>query len=642
MIIKTILLIATAAILSPVLHAALIKSPDGHVVAEVWMNADKSLSYQLKYDGKIVLESSKLGLIGENFDFSQGLELRGESPVRPIADDYELQNGKRLKNHYRANQQIFHVFNSQGQRMDTVIQVSNDGVCFRYVFPDASPLVLNVKAEATSFHFPAGSKAWLQPMSVAKTSWARATPAYEENHLQEIPAGAPSPTAAGWVFPALFRTGDIWVLITEAGLTRGYCATRLKSDSSQGEYGIGFPNPLETIGTQSVNPSFQTPYATPWRVITLGSLKTIVESTLGTDIAPPAITSIIPISGLGKSSWSWLKLGDTQTVYEVQKRFIDFAAEMTWDYCLVDALWDTQIGYEKMQALAEYAKSKKIGLLVWYNSNGDWNDAPQTPKNLMVSGETRRKEFARLRDMGISGVKIDFFGGDGRAFVNLYLDILDDAGKYGLLVNFHGTTLPRGLARTYPNFVTAEAIKGYEFMITNQKNADQLPTHMAMLPFTRNTFDPMDFTPLYLDVSSKTQRRTTRAAELASTVLFTSGIQHYAETPEGIAKQPDYVKNLLREIPSVWKDSRFLTGYPGKLVVIARQGKDGRWWIAGLNGENSAKTVEIPLSELGEIKVGDIITDHQDGSFQRKPASWQGNAIKVELLPYGGFLSVTH
>lgn len=452
--------------------------------------------------------------------------------------------------------------------------------------------------------------------------------------------GMPSTLGEGWVYPALFRTGENWVLITEADLGRGYCATRLRHESPEGEYRIGFPDPRETIGKESVNPKFQTPYSTPWRVIAVGSLKTVVESTLGTDLAAPAIPGIKPANGPGKSSWSWAKLGDNNTSYDVQRQFVDFAAEMKWAYCLVDAEWDRQIGYEKMKDLATYAREKKVGVLVWYNSNGDWNEAHQTPKDKMVDRDIRQKEFACLRDMGVVGVKIDFFGGDGRAFTELYWDILDDAAEFGQLVNFHGTTLPRGLERTYPNFVTAEAIHGYEFIVRDQKAADLASTHMAMQPFTRNVFDSMDFTPMCLSDLPKANRRTTVAAELATAVLFTFGIQHYVEIPEGMAKQPDYVRDLLKEIPPVWEDSRFLAGYPGKLAVFARRGADGRWWIAGFNGENNAKTVDIDLAALGTMKVGELINDSAKGGFERQPAVVKGTIHTVELQPHGGFIGV--
>src|SRR6185295_18295492 len=228
---------------------------------------------------------------------------------------------------------------------------------------------------------------------------------------------------------------------------------------------------------------------------------------------------------------------------------------------------------------------------------GDWNTAPQTPRDRMLTHESRVSEFERLKAMGVAGLKIDFFGGDGQSVIGYYHDILEDAAPYGFLMNFHGATLPRGWQRTYPHLMTMEAIKGLEFCTFEQKNADEEPAHAAMLPFTRNVFDPMDFTPVVLDRIPRIERRTTSGFELALSVVFTSGITHYAEIPEGMAKAPDYVREFLRGIPSVWDDVKFLDGYPGKFVVIARKG-DGHWYVSGINGEATERKLTLGLSEL--------------------------------------------
>jgi alpha-glucosidase len=625
------------------LGATEVKSPDGHLAVDVRVNQAGEAVYELRRDGVPVLGESRLGLVRDDADFSRGLSELGESRTEKVKDRYELLTAKRWVNTYRANKKVVRLAAAGGRRMDVVFQVSNDGAAFRYVFPDADATPHTVTEEATSFRFPAEAKAWLQPMSVAKSGWAKTNPSYEEYHEREIAVGTPSTLGAGWVFPALFRTGETWVLISEAALGRGYCASRLRHESAGGEYRIGFPDARETIGDEAVNPRFTTPYATPWRVIAAGDLKTVAESALGTDLAAPAIKTAKLAGAPGKASWSWPKLGDKKTVYEVQKRFIDYAAEMGWAYCLIDALWDKQITEAQMAELVGYAQAKKVGVLLWYNSNGNWNDAFQTPKNRMVKPEDRRAEFARLHALGVQGVKIDFFGGDGRAFVELYQDILDDAAKEGLLVNFHGATLPRGWARTYPNLMTAEAVRGYEFITFEQGNADRAPAHMAMLPFTRNVFDPMDFTPLCLEGPGKVKRRTTVAAELATAVLFTSGIQHYVEIPEVMAKQPDYVRAALKDLPTVWEESRFLAGYPGKLAVFARRGADGRWWVAGFNGETAAKMIEVSLAGLGKGKAGavTVITDGESGGFARSDSKLEGKkrTLRLELKPCGGFLT---
>lgn len=631
-------------------RADTLRSPDRRLAMEFTLNNEGSPSYRLKIDGEEVLADSRLGLVAGDVDFTRGLKLIGRSGVERVEESYELATAKRRLNTYEARRRTYRLATAAGQRVDVVFQVSNDGIAFRYVFPEVSEEPRGVREEATSFHLPDSARAWLQPMSVAKTGWSRTNPSYEEYYEQDIPAGTPSKLGAGWVFPALFRTGARWLLISEAGVGRGYCASRLRHESLGGEYRIGFPDSRETIGPEPVGPRFTPPYATPWRVIAAGDLRTVVESTLGTDVADPAAAgAFVPPPGL--AAWSWPKRGDRQTTFPVQKEFIDYAAAMGWPYCLIDALWDTQIGEEKLRDLVAYGRTKNVGVLVWYNSNGDWNDAFQTPKNRLLSREAMRAEFARLREIGVKGVKVDFFGGDGRAFVELYHDLMAEGATAGLAMNFHGATLPRGWGRTYPNLLTAEAVRGYEFITFEQANADRAPGHFAMLPFTRNVFDPMDFTPFCVDGPGKIKRRTSLGFELASTVVLTSGLQHIVETPDGLAKQPDYVRDFLRRVPAVWEETRFLAGEPGKLAIFGRLGADGIWRVAGINGEAVVKTVEIdlaPLMAAGQRRAKTVrpaaytlITDSVDGGWLRGEGQLLGNTptLRVELRPAGGFVA---
>jgi hypothetical protein len=312
---------------------------------------------------------------------------------------------------------------------------------------------------------------------------------------------------------------------------------------------------------------------------------------------------------------------------------------MHWQYCLVDADWDRKIGYDKAKELASYASSKGIGLLVWYNSSGDWNTVKYTPKGKLLTHEDRMREFTRLKEMGIKGVKIDFFGGDGQSVINYYIKILEDAAAVGLMINFHGATLPRGWARTYPNLVTTEAVRGFEMITFTQNDANAEANHCAMLPFTRNAFDPMDFTPMNLyKIPTRVKRKTTSAFELALSILFLSGIQHFAESPAGMTHVPDYVKEFLGYLPTHWDDVRFLDGYPGKQVVIARR-SGNKWFIGGINGEEVAKTIEVDLSSF-KIKKALLITDGTDSlSFTSSPldiSKQTKQSIKVQ--PNGGFV----
>jgi len=620
-----------------------VRSPDGHLVLSYELQAGEVPSYRMLLDGREILGSSKLGLLRDDDDFTKGLRVLREEPVVEVADDYSLPGSKRLLNHYRARRLVVHLASSKGKPMDLEFQVSNDGAAFRYHFPDSSPDLREILAEQTSFALPQGSLAWLQPIAVAKQGWCVASPSYEEHYQMGIPVGTPSTLGVGWVFPALFRNGDTWLAVSETDLGPDWCGSRLAHLSPNGEYSVALADPRETIGTETARPHSRLPWTSPWRLVAAGSLATVTESTLGTDLASAPTVATTPPQGtavMGKSSWSWPLLGDAKTTYEVQKQFIDYAAEMGWRYCLIDALWDTQIGYERTAELAAYAKKKGVDLLLWYNSNGSWNEAPQTPKDRMHTHEARIAEFERLKAMGIRGLKIDFFGGDGQPMIRLYHDILRDAAPYGFMMNFHGATLPRGWERTYPHLATMEAIKGFEYVTFEQVNADAQPSHAAMLPFTRNLFDPMDFTPVCLDRLPKGERRTTVAFELAQAVLYTSGIQHYAEIPEVLAKQPAFVRTLLREIPASWQDSKLLAGFPGRDVVMARKAADGRWYVAGINGESKNKTLSFSLERLQSAGSGRLILDGEKGITEKAFRPDASGPVKVEVPANGGFILV--
>ncbi len=620
---------------------SIIASPDKKLSAQVWLANDKHAFYTITLNNQPLLTNSRLGIICEDEDFSNDLSLISVSASELVTDKYETFNAKRRINIYKANKRVFHLQNESGKKMDIIFQVSNDGVAFQYYFPGKSSDIKKIKEEITSFHFPKETKAWMQPMQEAKSGFEHSNPAYEEYYQKEIDVGTPAPGKAGWVYPALFKTGNAWALITEGSLDGTYCATRLRQDSPDGEYSVGFPEEAEIFPGGALGPQSMLPWYSPWRIIAAGSLKTIVESTLGTDLAKPAIKMDQSFIKTGKASWSWVLLKDDSTVYNVQKEFIDYAADMNWQYCLIDAGWDKKIGYEKVQELTDYAKTKNIGIWLWYNSAGSWNTVKFTPRDKLVTHEERIKEFARLHEMGIKGIKVDFFGGDGQSMIQYYIDIFKDAADNKLMVNCHGATLPRGWQRTYPNLVTMEAIKGMEFITFEQKNTDEEPFHATTIPFIRNVFDPMDFTPMCLYKIPKKERRTSSAFELALPVIFLSGIQHLAETPTGMQHVPDYVKEFLQNIPSYWDDSKFIDGYPGKYFVVARKGNK-EWFIAGINGEKTDREITLDLGFIPQNSTGVLIADGDDSmSFSRLMVDLGKNKkMKVTIKGNGGFVMV--
>ncbi|PPK88472.1 glycosyl hydrolase family 2 [Neolewinella xylanilytica] len=621
-----------------------VSSPDGRIRAIVDLEA---ATYTIEVDGEPVLYAGKLGVVREDGDFASLLRSVAQSEEREVRDSYTSKNAKKYQISYVANERTWHAANADGQRMDIVFRVADDGVAFRYVFPDTTTEVKKITREATTFPFRAGTRAWLQPKTEAQSGFEHTNPSYEAHYMSDIPVGTPAPGDNGWVYPALFRYQDTWILLTEADLGTTYCGTALQQYSPDGEYAINFPQEPEvfTNGVPTLNPESSLPWRTPWRIIALGDLATVQESTLGTDLAAPAVTTETDWIQPGKASWSWILKKDGGTVYDVQRDYIDFAADMDWQYCLIDASWDQTIGYDSVALLADYAKTKDVELLLWYNSAGSWNTVPFTPKDKLLTHESRMEEFGKLRDMGVRGIKVDFFGGDGQSMIAYYHGVLEDAAANGLLCNFHGATLPRGLHRTYPNYMTAEAVFGYEMITFGQGAADRAPMHMVLSAMIRNVYDPMDFTPVNLGgIPGRVERTTTAAYELATAVAMLSGIQHYAEQPEGMEKVPEYVRDFLRELPNYWEDVRFVDGDPNSHYVVARRHGD-RWYVAGLNGADSAKDLELDLGWLGG-RTGTLIAagpggTADDPSFREEeiqvPAAGSWN---VSVGPKDGFVLV--
>lgn len=611
-----------------------LKSPDKNIEVTLSLAAGKPF-YNVKSEGKPVIEISQLGLQMGDTTIYRHFRLVNVSKILQVDDSYHMLNAKKSQISYHAKKRIFTLKDDQQNQLQIIFQVSNDGFAFHYQLPVAIAKKNQIKKEITSYHFEPSTTAWLQPKAEAKTGFEHTNPSYEENYKQNIAVGTYSKT--GWVYPALFRTDKTWLLITEAAMDGKYPGTTLYNDNGSGDYRITFPDVREEIpggGTLPKNAS-----VTPWRVVAIGSLKTITESTLGTDVALPAV-KLTDASYIrpGKASWSWIMSKDDSITYTETKRYIDFANKMHWQYCLIDANWDTKIGYDRVKELVDYGASQNVGILLWYNSAGNWNTVKMTPKDKMATGQARDEEFARLKQMGVKGIKIDFFGGDGQSMIQYYIDILKSALKYKLLVNFHGATLPRGWARTYPNLMSTEAVKGFEMITFGQGAANDEATHGAMLPFTRNAFDPMDFTPMNLyKIQSQVKRKTTSGFELATSVLYLSGIQHYAESPAGMAHMPDFVIQFLQNLPDHWDDVRFIDGYPGKLAVIARKGK-GHWYVAGINGENKDKQLTLDLSSFGAHRA-ELIADGADNQLTQSPLIISSaGKTDVSLKPNGGFV----
>lgn len=617
-----------------------IESPNGNISLQLTINKEGIPEFDISFKGSLVLQHNKLGIIRTDADFSRNLTLASTTPVEKVEDHYSLLYGKKLECYYLGNKRVFNFKNKEGKEIDVIFQLSNEGVAFRYYFPEQTNGIKKISSEETYFNFDDSTYAWIQPITEAKSGWNKVNPCYEEHYCCEIAVMHLPTNKAGWIFPALFKSGKYWIVLTETAPDRNYCGCRLLHNNLSSGFKIGFPQNAEVVFGGPSNPESQLPWCSPWRIIALSdNLGTLVESTLGADLAYPAVQFDVSYIKPGRSSWSWVLFKDDSTIFPVQKRFIDYASNMGWEYCLIDADWDRKIGYEKLGELCSYARSKGVGITVWYNSAGDWNTTPYTPRNKLLTIELRETEFKKLKQLGVSGIKVDFFGGDGQSVMAYYQDLIEDAARYRLMINCHGSTLPRGWQRTYPNLVSMEAIRGFEYITFEQLNADREANHCSVILFTRNLFDPMDFTPVCFSEVPNIQRKTTNSFELALSVLFLSGIQHFAEVPEGMAKVPDEVKQILKEVPVAWDETKFIDGYPGKHVIIARR-KEKIWYVAGINGESIAKKFELNISFAKNPQTSQLITRGvDDRSFQAEIKNIDTTKpLAIHLNPQDGFL----
>ncbi|MBN2699395.1 MAG: glycoside hydrolase family 97 catalytic domain-containing protein [Bacteroidales bacterium] len=620
-----------------------LESPDGAIKVFFKLSEDSSFVYRVDYKGESVLQDSRLGVVMKQHDLSRGLLLDSVSPAETVTETYSMLVGKQKECNYRANSKTFYLGNGDEKRMDITFRVSDDGVAFRYHFSGGDGENRTILKEVTSFHLCQGAVAYIQPLAEPKSGWCQTNPSYEENYeigvpVEELPDGSKQ-----WIYPALFKSGNQWILLSETAPERSYCGSRIIQMPDKNVFRVVFPDERESFPGDGSLPEGVGAWSSPWRIIALSDqIGPIVESTLGTDLAKPPVPENRSFVKPGRASWSWVLLKDDSITCDVQKRFIEYAAEMNWEYCLVDVNWDTKIGYDRIRDLAAYADGLGVGLILWYNSSGSWNSTTYRPKSRLLTREDRFREFGLLRDMGIKGIKVDFFGGDGRSMMAYYQDIFTDAAGFGLMVNCHGCTLPRGWHRTYPNLVTMESVKGFEFVTFEQGNADKQPSHCCMLPFTRNVFDPMDFTPVCFSEVPGLQRRTTNAFELALSVMFWSGVQHIAEIPVGMDRVPAYVKEFMKNVPSTWDETKFVDGIPGSFVVLARRSGEN-WYIAGINGEKNAREVRFRPGFLVSEAQAELITD---GENSRSFNNWNvvlhpDEEMILQMAPHGGVVITT-
>lgn len=587
-------------------------SPDGQV--QVTINDENGTpNYSVKYASSEFLKSSPLGLHTNIGDYSKDLSMTAFD-TKKVEDHYDLRNIKQSHVDYEATEAVASFTQNGKKVMDVIFRVSNRDVAYRYhIYKKGDTKVCVINEEASGFSLPEGTTTFLCPQSKPMGGFARTSPSYETSYTLDDSMGK-NGWGEGYSFPCLFKISDKgWALISETGVDGRYVASRLLN-VKDGLYRIGFPQQGECNGWGSTSASVSLPFDTPWRTITVGTtLANIVETTVPFDLVSPKYKASQEYV-YGKGSWSWIIGMDSSCNYDEQKRYIDFSAAMGYQTVLIDALWDVQIGYDKIEELARYGKSKGVGLFLWYNSNGNWNDAPQSPLGKMNDSHIRRQEMAWMKKAGIKGIKVDFFGGDKQNMMQLYEDILADANDYGIMVIFHGCTLPRGWERMFPSYVASEAVLASENLHFSQGSCDAEAMNACIHPFVRNTVGSMDFggstLNKYYNADNKcgSQRRTSDVCALSTAVLFQSCVQHFALAPNNLTDAPSWAVDFMKNVPTTWDEVKFVDGYPGKYVIIARR-SGNTWYVAGVNAEKTALTKKIALPMLNAGATAKMYSD---------------------------------
>lgn len=563
-----------------------------------------------------------LGLVRSDQEFSKELKfVKAGKPVS-VSDSYVVLHGKRSQCSNSANEVTISFENSSKAKLNLIVRAYNDGLVFRYEFPEKEGKFM-IKDELTAYTIPSGTKRWMEKWDMAN-----------EGPYSQIKDVNVQQT---WSSPALFNADSTcWFLIHEADLNRTYCATKYSNVADKSKFKLTFPDPND--GNGDPQPTITLPWKSPWRVVMVGSLATIVESTLIDDVSAPSVISKTDWIKPGVASWNYWSSNHGTKDFKVVCEFADLAAEMNWPYTLLDWEWDQMGNGGNLEDAIKYISSKGVKPLIWYNS-GAFKWVTASPRDRMLTHESRMEEFAKLQKLGVKGVKIDFFLSEKQELVKYYLDILDDAAKFEIMIYFHGCIVPRGWARTYPHLMTYEGIRGAEWYNNGQEFTTVAPEHNTIVPFTRNVVGSMDYTPVTF-TNSQFPHITSYGHELALSVVFESGFQHMADRPEGYYALPDAAKAFLREVPNAWDNTKLLSGYPGKDLVIARQ-KGTAWYIGAINAEAREKTQKLTFDFLPEgqkYKLTLIADGIHDKAFSTQYLVVdKSSSIEVKLLRRGGF-----
>ncbi|KPM49702.1 glycoside hydrolase family 97 protein [Jiulongibacter sediminis] len=622
-----------------------IHSPDGNLKLTVHYESDGSLTYEV-HSSKTgtelqLLKKSKLGITRNDCDFYGGLNVISVDSTLE-SESYSLQSGKKKELSFDSKTMTIQTTKC-GVNFWVIFKILNNGVAFRYHFPDSSETEYQIGSEYSEFGLAnTNGTVWMQENS-------NSYPVYE-GFFNEVYPGSSSSQASGFVFPALISINDHWLLLTETDLDSNFYASHLSQHPTGGSYKLSGPYPFDGVSQFDQFAHFKTPMKTPWRVVTIGNeLNEIVESNLTTDLAQPSLISDQSYIETGIATFSWWSSFTSSSYIDSMRHYVDLAADLNCPFFTIDADWDKISNLEsELPLFVDYATSKGVKLWTWYNMGGPHNASSYanniTPRDSMHIAQTRRDHLQWIKNMGIAGIKVDFMMSDKQGMIQYYLDILKDAAELDLMVNFHGATAPRGWQRTYPNLMTVEAVAGAEGILFNTNFRQRLASHNVTLAFTRNVLGSMDYTPAvlghtYHNNGDNIDHNSTISHQLALLTLFESGMSHFADHYSRFENLPETAKEIIRQTPGAWDDTKLLSGYPDEEVVLARKYKHN-WFISGINGENFGKTESIDLSFLpqGQYRLRTIKDGSSKGLIVTENQIFTtGDNLTVDILPYGGF-----
>jgi alpha-glucosidase len=633
---------AVASATSTSSESATVSSPDGTIEATIKprrpdeigddLPPGRIFSLTVVRDGTTVLEPSPLGITTLTGQFVTSLSLEAQS-IETVDHTYETVGGD------ESGQQTLYarvgtfVFGSKNGVMKLELLVSNDGVAYRYHLPgDGHAVVTN---ETSAFQVPEDSQGWLLPYNNRyEAIW------------EEMDIGSAS---GDFGFPFLVEIDDdTYTLVTEANVGGRYCASHVAVDAASGKEQSSAPRGTSAVGEENdqdeiiggneeidydTNPYLfevrfagtyglpemvdaPLPLATPWRVSVIGDLGTVVESNLVTALNESTKLDDTSWIKPGRIAWSWWSDGDSPRSLATQKKYVDYASELGWEYTLVDRGWRR----EWISELVEYANERDVGILAWL----PW---------YYLNSETKRNAILpRLKSWGVSGIKVDYMNSDFQQRMEWYDEILAATAEHGLMINFHGSTMPKGRRRTWPHLMTSEAVHGAE----QYKFGKVPPTHNAILPYTRNVVGPMDYTPVTFSASDK-QPETTPGHELGLSVVYQSDWQHFADSVESYRDHP-LAEQFLSEVAAVWDETKFVGGQPAKESTFAR--RSGKQWFIGTIVAGEARTVKVPLSFLSDDQryAVRLISDASGDSLElHKTIVTADETISVDVPENGGF-----